>query len=62
MERHISTVMTVKNQRHTSNMRLKCYRKDLSKSISNTIKNYRELTISWSLLMKMNNKLLMMLI
>ena len=43
-------------------MRPKCYKKDLSKSFSNTTENYRELTINWSLLMKMNNKLLMTLI
>lgn len=43
-------------------MRPKCYKKDLLRFSLNTTENYRELTTNWSLLMKMNNKLLMMLI
>lgn len=62
MERHISMVRTIRSQKHTSNMRPKCYKKDLLRFSLNTTENYRELTINWSLLMKMNNKLLMTLI
>lgn len=61
MERRTSTVRTVKSQRHTNSMRPRCYRKGLSKFSLNTIENFRELTINWSLPMKMNNKFLMML-
>lgn len=42
-------------------MRLTCYKKDLLRSSSNTIKNYKEHTTSWSSLMKISNKLLMTL-
>ena len=62
MERRTSTVRTVKSQRNTNSMRPRCYRKGLSKFSLNTIENFRELTINWSLPMKMNNKFLMTLI
>ena len=62
MEKHISMVRTIRSQKYTINMRPKCYKKDLLRFSLNTTENYRELTKNWSLLMKMNNKLLMMLI
>lgn len=42
-------------------MRPTCYKKDLLRSSSNIIKNYKEHITSWSLLMKMSNKFLMKL-
>lgn len=62
MERRTSTMWIVKTPRPTNNIKSKCCKKDLLKYFSNTIKNYRELTINWNSLLKMNNRLLMTLI